>query len=106
MRALGRVAWAWLLLLQLAGASHVVYDYENLEVEAAADTVPPSIVDPLLRTGYHFQPRKNWINGNVNLARSTHLLPWSTSKKASIFSGQFCCSLTDRGTTRQVMQIN
>ncbi|XP_066347171.1 beta-fructofuranosidase, insoluble isoenzyme 2-like [Miscanthus floridulus] len=62
MRALGRVAWSWLLLLQLAGASHVVYDYENLEVEAAADTVPPSIVDPLLRTGYHFQPLKNWIN--------------------------------------------
>ena len=105
MRALGRVAWAWLLLLQLAGASHVVYDYENLEVEAAADTVPPSIVDPLLRTGYHFQPRKNWINGNVNLARSTHLLPaWPTSKKS--LEIRQCCSLTDRGTTRQVMQIN
>lgn len=67
MRALGRVAWAWLLLLQLAGASHVVYDYENLEVEKAAVTVPPSIVDPLLRTAYHFQPPKNWINGNGNL---------------------------------------
>ncbi|EES10748.2 hypothetical protein BDA96_06G078700 [Sorghum bicolor] len=63
MRVVGMVAWAciWLLLLQLAGASHVVYD-ENLEVEAAAAAVPPSIVDPLLRTGYHFQPRKNWIN--------------------------------------------
>lgn len=64
MRALGRVVWAWLLLLQLAGASHVVYE-NLLEVEAAA--VPPSIVDPELRTGYHFQPPKNWINGNVNL---------------------------------------
>ncbi|TKW04297.1 hypothetical protein SEVIR_7G099200v4 [Setaria viridis] len=62
MRALGRVAWAWLLLLQLAGASHVVYE-NLLEVEeAAAAAVPPSIIDPLLRTGYHFQPRKNWIN--------------------------------------------
>ncbi|RLM66305.1 beta-fructofuranosidase, insoluble isoenzyme 2-like [Panicum miliaceum] len=61
MAALGRVAWAWLLLLQLAGASHVVYE-NLLEVEAAAAAVPPSIVDPLLRTGYHFQPRKNWIN--------------------------------------------
>ncbi|RCV33553.1 hypothetical protein SETIT_7G091700v2 [Setaria italica] len=59
MRALGRVVWAWLLLLQLAGASHVVYE-NLLEVEAAA--VPPSIVDPELRTGYHFQPPKNWIN--------------------------------------------
>lgn len=66
MRALGTVAWAWLLLLQqLAGASHVVYD--NLDVEAATAAVRPSIVDPLLRTGYHFQPRKNWINGNENL---------------------------------------
>jgi len=67
MRALGRVAWAWLLLLQLAGASHVVYE-NLLEVEAAAEAVPPSIIDPLLRTGYHFQPRKNWINGNVKPA--------------------------------------
>ncbi|KAL6652853.1 hypothetical protein ACP70R_011778 [Stipagrostis hirtigluma subsp. patula] len=64
MAALGRVAWAWLvvamLLLQLAGASHVVY--EDLETMAATEAVPPSIVDPLLRTGYHFQPAKNWIN--------------------------------------------
>ncbi|XP_062184902.1 beta-fructofuranosidase, insoluble isoenzyme 2-like [Phragmites australis] len=63
MRVLGRVAWAWLvvlLLLQLAGASHVVYD--DLEVEAATEAVPPSIIDSLLRTGYHFQPPKNWVN--------------------------------------------
>ncbi|GJN03019.1 hypothetical protein PR202_ga20417 [Eleusine coracana subsp. coracana] len=69
MRALGSVALAWLLLLhQLAGASHVVYE-NLLETEAATtEAVPPSIVDPLLRTGYHFQPQKNWINGNaVNL---------------------------------------
>lgn len=58
-------AWAWLLVLQLAGASHVVY--ENLEAEAATAEVPPSIVSPLLRTGYHFHPAKNWINGNVKL---------------------------------------
>ncbi|CAO2042191.1 unnamed protein product [Urochloa humidicola] len=50
--------WVALLLVQLAGASHVVY--EKLEAEAA--TVPASIVDPGLRTGYHFQPPKNWIN--------------------------------------------
>ncbi|CAN6234937.1 unnamed protein product [Urochloa humidicola] len=55
-----RVACAWLLLLQLAGASHVVY--KGLETEAATANVPPSIVNPLLRTGYHFQPPKNWIN--------------------------------------------
>uniref|UniRef100_A0A0A9E1P7 Uncharacterized protein n=1 Tax=Arundo donax TaxID=35708 RepID=A0A0A9E1P7_ARUDO len=62
MGALGRVAWAWLLLLllQLAGASHVVYP--ELETEAVTAAVPPSIIDPLLRTGYHFQPPKNWIN--------------------------------------------
>ena len=68
MRALGAVAWAWLLLLQLAGASHVVYE-NLLELEAAAAAaadVPPYIIDPELRTGYHFQPPKNWINGNVN----------------------------------------
>ena len=59
------VACAWLLLLQLAGASHVVY--KDVETAVAAANVPPSIVDPLLRTGYHFQPPKNWINGNVNL---------------------------------------
>lgn len=64
-----RGAWACLgvaLLLgvvQLAGASHVVYDLENLEVEAATAAVPASNVDPQLRTGYHFQPPKNWING-------------------------------------------
>jgi len=60
-------AWAWLLLLQLAGASHVVHDHENLEAEAATAKVPPSIVNPQLRTGYHFHPAKNWINGNVKL---------------------------------------
>ncbi|RCV33554.1 hypothetical protein SETIT_7G091700v2 [Setaria italica] len=63
MGAHGRDAsWACLgvalLLVQLAGASHVVYE-SHLETEAA---VPPSIVDPRLRTGYHFQPPKNWIN--------------------------------------------
>ncbi|KAG0525695.1 hypothetical protein BDA96_06G078800 [Sorghum bicolor] len=74
MRALAGarlLAWSWLAVLllpvvvQLAGASHVVYEEEKLAVEAAA--VPPSIVHPLLRTGYHFQPPKNWINGSVNL---------------------------------------
>ncbi|KQJ82524.1 beta-fructofuranosidase, insoluble isoenzyme 2 [Brachypodium distachyon] len=61
-----RVAWAWpvllLLLLQLAGASHVVYENQLLETEAAAATVPPSIVDAELSSGYHFRPPKNWIN--------------------------------------------
>ena len=83
MRALGgRLAWAWLAVLvllvvvvvQLAGASHVVYEEEKLEVMEAA-AVPPSIVHPLLRTGYHFQPPKNWINGSVKFF---HLcLSWS-----------------------------
>ncbi|OEL34755.1 Beta-fructofuranosidase, insoluble isoenzyme 2 [Dichanthelium oligosanthes] len=57
-----RVACAWLLLLQLAGASHVIYRDFETEAATAAAKVPPSIVDPLLRTGYHFQPPKNWIN--------------------------------------------
>jgi hypothetical protein len=69
---MGRDAWAWLgvvvplLLVQLAGASHVVYE-NLLELKAEAEAVPPSIVDPQLRAGYHFQPPKNWINGKVNL---------------------------------------
>lgn len=63
----GRVAWACpvlvvLLLLQLAGASHVVYETHLLETEAAAADVPPSILDAELSTGYHFRPIKNWIN--------------------------------------------
>jgi beta-fructofuranosidase len=54
--------WALLLLaLQLAGASHVIH--RSLEAEAAPPSVPASIVSPLLRTGYHFQPPMNWING-------------------------------------------
>ena len=68
MRALGgSLAWAWLavllllLVVHLAGASHVVYEEEKLEVEAAA--VPPSIVHPLLRTGYHFQALFGWAFG-------------------------------------------
>ncbi|KAK8462304.1 hypothetical protein SEVIR_1G184800v4 [Setaria viridis] len=53
--------WAVLLLaLQLAGASHVIH--RSLEAEAAPPSVPASIVSPLLRTGYHFQPPMNWIN--------------------------------------------
>ncbi|TVU01751.1 hypothetical protein EJB05_52745, partial [Eragrostis curvula] len=73
MRALGRVALAWLLLLQLAAASHVVYD-DLLETEAATtEAVPPSIVDPLLRTGYHFQPLKNWINAPMYYKGWYHL---------------------------------
>ncbi|CAN6234938.1 unnamed protein product [Urochloa humidicola] len=72
MRALGRVAWAWLLLLQLAGASHVVHE-NLLELEAATEAVPPSIIDPLLRTGYHFQPRKNWINAPLYYKGWYHL---------------------------------
>jgi len=54
--------WAVLLLaLQVAGASHVIH--RSLEAEAAPPSVPASIVSPLLRTGYHFQPPMNWING-------------------------------------------
>ena len=72
MGGLGRDAWAWLgvvavaLLVQHAGASHVVYE-NHLDLEEEEAAVPPSIVDPQLRAGYHFQPPKNWINGKVNL---------------------------------------
>jgi hypothetical protein len=48
------------LALRLAGASHVIH--RSLEAEAPP-SVPASIVSPLLRTGYHFQPPMNWING-------------------------------------------
>ncbi|KAL6643024.1 hypothetical protein ACP70R_021205 [Stipagrostis hirtigluma subsp. patula] len=60
--ALPQVAALLLLLaLQLAaGASNVVH--RSLEGEPAPASVPASIVSPLLRTGYHFQPPKNWIN--------------------------------------------
>ncbi|KAJ1279392.1 hypothetical protein BS78_04G152700 [Paspalum vaginatum] len=56
--------WAVLLLaLQLAGASHVIHRSLEAAAEAAApSSVPASIVSPLLRTGYHFQPPRNWIN--------------------------------------------
>uniref|UniRef100_A0A0E0H0H9 beta-fructofuranosidase n=1 Tax=Oryza nivara TaxID=4536 RepID=A0A0E0H0H9_ORYNI len=72
------VAWAWLvqllLLQQLAGASHVVYDDLELQAAAAtADGVPPSIVDSELRTGYHFQPPKNWINAPMYYKGWYHL---------------------------------
>lgn len=69
-----RVAWACpavlLLLLQLAGASHVVYEISLLEAEAAAATVPASIFE--LDTGYHFRPQKNWING-ISVNQPMHL---------------------------------
>ncbi|KAG2658852.1 hypothetical protein PVAP13_1KG316000 [Panicum virgatum] len=55
--------WALLAVvaLQLAGASHVIH--WSLEAEAAPPpSVPASIVSPLLKTGYHFQPPRNWIN--------------------------------------------
>jgi beta-fructofuranosidase len=45
----------------------VVYNHKEFEAQATTAKVPPSIINPLLRTGYHFQPPKNWINGNVNL---------------------------------------
>ncbi|KAF8686639.1 hypothetical protein HU200_043466 [Digitaria exilis] len=51
-RVLLLAPWALLLLLAL-----------QLEAEAAPPSVPSSIVSPLLRTGYHFQPPRNWING-------------------------------------------
>uniref|UniRef100_A0A0E0K0N5 beta-fructofuranosidase n=1 Tax=Oryza punctata TaxID=4537 RepID=A0A0E0K0N5_ORYPU len=63
--------WALLLLLQLAGASHVVH--RSLEAEQAPSSVPASIVSPLLRTGYHFQPPMNWINGPMYYKGWYHL---------------------------------
>ncbi|KAF0934246.1 hypothetical protein E2562_023608 [Oryza meyeriana var. granulata] len=63
--------WALLLLLQLAGASHVVH--RSLEAEQESGSVPASIVSPLLRTGYHFQPPMNWINGPMYYKGWYHL---------------------------------
>ncbi|CAD6244459.1 unnamed protein product [Miscanthus lutarioriparius] len=64
--------WAVLLLaLRLAGASHVIH--RSLEAEAAPPSVPASIVSPLLRTGYHFQPPMNWINAPMYYKGWYHL---------------------------------
>uniref|UniRef100_A0A452ZW47 Uncharacterized protein n=1 Tax=Aegilops tauschii subsp. strangulata TaxID=200361 RepID=A0A452ZW47_AEGTS len=49
--------WLLLLLLQLAIGS--------MEAVAPSPPVPSFVTNPLLRTGYHFQPPKNWINGNL-----------------------------------------
>uniref|UniRef100_A0A0D9VGN9 beta-fructofuranosidase n=1 Tax=Leersia perrieri TaxID=77586 RepID=A0A0D9VGN9_9ORYZ len=63
--------WMLLFLLQLAGASHVVH--RSLEAEQEPGSVPASIVSPLLRTGYHFQPPRNWINGPLYYKGWYHL---------------------------------
>jgi hypothetical protein len=68
-RLLALAPWLLLLLLQLAGASHVVH--RSLEAEQAPSSVPASIVSPLLRTGYHFQPPMNWINGKQRLCSAS-----------------------------------
>ena len=94
------VAFAWLLLLQLAGASHVVYkDVETAAAAEAAANVPPSIVDPLLRTGYHFQPPKNWINGNVNLLNLLLSSIWQQTTRTEQVSELF--NLYLRGHSEQ-----
>ncbi|XP_037466558.1 beta-fructofuranosidase, insoluble isoenzyme 1-like isoform X2 [Triticum dicoccoides] len=46
--------WLLLLLLQLADGS--------MEAVVPSPSVPSFVTNPLLRTGYHFQPPKNWIN--------------------------------------------
>ncbi|GJN21217.1 hypothetical protein PR202_gb08678 [Eleusine coracana subsp. coracana] len=74
MGALLRVLAPWavlLLALQLVSASHVIH--RSLEDDAAPPSVPPSIVSPLLRTGYHFQPPKNWINAPMYYKGWYHL---------------------------------
>ena len=43
-------------------SSHVVH--KDLQME---QTLGPSIVSEDTRTGYHFQPHKNWINGESSL---------------------------------------
>jgi beta-fructofuranosidase len=58
------VPWAvavLLLALQLAGATHHTIHWSL----AAPASVPVSVVSPLVRTGYHFQPPMNWINGTL-----------------------------------------
>lgn len=59
-----------LLLLQLAVTSHGVRRILASEATAA---VPPSITSPELRTGYHFQPSKNWMNGTLPMLIITFL---------------------------------
>ncbi|CAN6238334.1 unnamed protein product [Urochloa humidicola] len=67
--------WALLLLvvaaLQLAGASHVIH--RSIKAEAAPPSVQASIVSTMLRTGYHFQPPRNWINAPMYYKGWYHL---------------------------------
>nr|CAB3446800.1 unnamed protein product [Digitaria exilis] len=92
-RVLLLAPWALLLLLAL-----------QLEAEAAPPSVPSSIVSPLLRTGYHFQPPRNWINvqpkgavwGNIVWAHSVShdLINWIALEPAiypSIPSDKYGC---------------
>ncbi|CAN6251795.1 unnamed protein product [Urochloa humidicola] len=69
------VQWVLLMVvvmaLQLAGASHVVHT--SLEAEAAVPSKPAPIVSPLPRTGYHFQPPRNWINAPMYYKGWYHL---------------------------------
>lgn len=61
--ARARAALVFVALLQMAAvvvvrASHVVYpELQSLEAKH---------VDGKLRTGYHFQPPKHWINGTYD----------------------------------------
>nr|CAB3499830.1 unnamed protein product [Digitaria exilis] len=85
-----------LLLLQLAVTSHGVRRILASEATAA---VPPSITSPELRTGYHFQPSKNWMNAwdhSVVWGHSVSLdlVNWMTLEPAispSIDSDKFGC---------------
>lgn len=47
-------------------ASHVEF--------ASLQSVPASVVDNRLRTGYHFQPPRNWINGTFLSSTSSSLM--------------------------------
>ena len=89
--------WALLPLLavvvavQLAGASHVIH--RSLEAEAAPPSVPASIVSPLLRTGYHFQPPRNWINGTAAASSLEPHAPRTLLPASAFYASLRSCNL-------------
>ncbi|XP_024981411.1 beta-fructofuranosidase, insoluble isoenzyme 3-like isoform X1 [Cynara cardunculus var. scolymus] len=62
MGVFNKYVWVWSLLICLSKitAYHKIYPHHPLHLQR---TIDEGDVDPhIYRTGYHFQPKKNWIN--------------------------------------------
>jgi beta-fructofuranosidase len=58
--------WTWAVLLLLA----LLPSCRAAEAPSPRPSADPEVaVDDGLRTGYHFQPPKHWINGNYLIKR-------------------------------------